>query len=292
MSTDITQSFFEGTPSTLTAEIVDESCENLQLQVAPITNTTTPTTIAHQRRARELHAKAVAQTSDLFETLNAIREEKAYLSLGHSSFENYVKALKREAQYLSIDVSTFYRKLAHREVTQTLSEAGVNTRNLTHQQSAKLNQLPPALQAETYKLAQEKSAEEPPQGKAGEFHHHGKVYLEKLDEAIAETTGRVLDEVEGEEPDPFDPNEETTGRPDFFSPQNRQRVSEKPLPPPMPTEGAETQEEDEDGEMLALLKITPIEGEGGSFLFLTGTNGMNNYTIPVRVEQVREALRK
>jgi hypothetical protein len=295
---NLVDALFENRPSTLTTVgIVDEQVD-AECNFAPTVyiNSTkqvdNPALIVMNATLGEslkLHKQAVTQSKNLFETLREILERKAYLHLGCLNFKDYFKKLKREVQYLEISERAFFYQLAHREVAATLSDAGVDTRNLTQQQAAKLNQLPPALQAETYKLAQEKSAEEPPQGKAGDFHHVGKVYLEKLDDAIAETTGKVLDD---DGPDPFDPNETSPARPDFFSADNRQRMSEqKPELPPVTTEGAQETEEEQEPTRLTYASVTRYTGEEGDFLFIRGDDGYDYYEIPVRVETIRALLK-
>jgi hypothetical protein len=288
LSSDITQSFFEGQPSTLTINgIVDEQVdEKSQLRHGQQPLMVLNATLGE---AVKLHKQALQQAGSCFETLREIYERKAYLQLQCTTFEDYMAKFKREAGYLAIDRATFYRKLAHKEVVQTLSDAGVDTRNLTQQQAAKLNQLPPALQAETYKKAQELSNEEPPSGPAAKYHHTGKVYLEKLDEAIAETTSKVLDD---DVPDPFDPNESSPARPDFFSADNRRRMSEqKPEHPPTTTEAAQEAEEEQEPTRLTYTSMTRYTGEEGDFLFIRGDDGYDYYEIPVRVETIRALLK-
>lgn len=205
-------------------EIVDEQVDGLtQMRDEPVSLIVMDATAGEAKR---LEKQAYAQAGSLFDTLREIHERKAFLHLGATSFDHWYSGFRAKVKHV-MDITTFYRQLAHREVTQVLTDAGIDARGINQHHAAVLNKLPPGMIPEAVETARQKAREYEPTGKAAEFHHPGKVLTSFVEEAVAERIEKFADET----PDPFDDGQaEADARPDFFAARTPVQ-SAKPLPP-------------------------------------------------------------
>jgi hypothetical protein len=263
---NLVDALFEGRPSTLTVE------EPELLQIA--------TTSLTQGEASALDRRIDRTAQSLYSDLCQMRDREGWHALGFSSFDKY---LRSKSGKIGMDYTTVLRKLQAGDTRTAITQAGVSTKGMADTHARELARLPEEKRAEGWQRAQEIAADYKPVGKAAEHHHVGKVLTSHVEAAVSELLQFATTE-EGEERDAF----EGDARPDFFSPDNRRRVSEKPLPPEPVTTLPQEQEEPPHSYIFAGLEVfadAPV-------IFIYGDDGDERAVIPVQIKTIMEAIGK